>query len=53
MTASKIITPEKEREILAHLQNTEYNFAIVDRQKRRSKQRLWPRISKFDSGFWI
>lgn len=33
MTASKIITPEKEREILAHLQNTEYNFAIVDRQR--------------------
>ena len=37
MTASKIITPEKEREILAHLQNTEYNFAIVDRQEDQSK----------------
>ena len=33
----QIITPEKEREILAHLQNTEYNFAIVDRQEDQSK----------------
>ncbi len=32
MTAAQIITPEKEKEILVHLQNTDYNFAIIDKK---------------------